>query len=374
MKYKLVQLSTSHTGGAGIAARNLSSALNSKGFSSTFLSIGSNDYIQGENELSVARGTFTRILSGLNAKFQQSVSNKTYFSLMSVSVVKFRDIEALGGPHELILHIHNWFNMLNVKTMQKLAKNKYNFVFTLHDMRMITGGCHYSLECKNFNDACKRCPKIPYFLSVLTRRNHRNQKRFLEKYSSQIRVVAPSKWLTTIASNQFSPLGISVSYVPNYHPDLSKNSSAPLENRKKGGRLSLGVASLDPNSYLKGGDLIPAIKGELLKNCVPVDFLYLRDFGSSSKGLSDFYSRIDYLLVLSRADNSPNVIHEARNYGVKIIGTRVGGISELLVQDFDIPVDLEDLNVSYLVNTIGDLASSDPSPHRSRVPELSVFS
>jgi len=50
---------------------------------------------------------------------------------------------------------------------------------------------------------------------------------------------------------------------------------------------------------------------------------------------------IDVLLVPSRADNSPNVIHEAKHFGIPVIATAVGGITELLDPNFDelIPID-----------------------------------
>ena len=65
--------------------------------------------------------------------------------------------------------------------------------------------------------------------------------------------------------------------------------------------------------------------------------------------IDKFWSDIDYLLVLSRADNSPNVIHEAKNRGIPIIASKVGGIEELLDSKYDIPVDLNDLNPQTLI-------------------------
>ena len=57
-----------------------------------------------------------------------------------------------------------------------------------------------------------------------------------------------------------------------------------------------------------------------------------------------FWREIDYLLALSRADNSPNVIHESKVAGVPIIGTNIGGIPELLNPSFDFVFE-NDLNL-----------------------------
>ena len=53
MKYKVLHLSTSHSGGAGIAARNLSRELNLNGVSSAFLSLDSGSYLSEVNEFAI---------------------------------------------------------------------------------------------------------------------------------------------------------------------------------------------------------------------------------------------------------------------------------------------------------------------------------
>jgi len=318
----------------------------------------------------VERGNIQRLASGLNSKYQMSLNRQTYFSILSVPVLKPQAIEALGTADKLILHIHNWFNLLNIRSMQKLAKAKYNFVFTLHDMRLLTGGCHYSLNCSKFLDGCIMCPKVPWHASLLTGRNLKLQRNFLQKYSSQIRVVAPSKWLTSIAATQLKPIGISVDYVPNFHPK-SKVDLLPLkEVHGRNLRLTLGVASLDPNSYLKGGDLLPEIQEIIQLKALPIDFVYLRDFENSSIDSSAFWKQIDYLLVLSRADNSPNVIHEARLNGVKVLGTNVGGITELLIENFDVPIALSNLNPIHIVSVLESLISSQESQNVVESPKF----
>ncbi len=370
MKYAVLHLSTSHTGGAGIAARNLSAALNSAGIPSAFLAIANPDFFPEDNEISADRGKIQRLASGLNARFQRSLNRQTYFTLFSVPVLKFNAVRSLGGPESLILHIHNWFNLLDFKTMQKLAEAKYNFVFTLHDMRLFTGGCHYSLECNKYLHGCIACPKITWFLSLQTSRNLKRQKNFLQRYSSQIKVIAPSRWLTSIAAAQLEPLGISVAYVPNFHPEPKVDCSSPKVKLRGDHRLALGIASLDPNSYLKGGDLLPEIQKIIQQKSLPVQFIYLRDFENSPNGSSRFWKQVDYLLVLSRADNSPNVIHEARINGVKVLGTNVGGITELLIKNFDVPITLSHLNPTHIVNVIENLISSQESQDSVEPPKF----
>jgi glycosyltransferase involved in cell wall biosynthesis len=183
-------------------------------------------------------------------------------------------------------------------------------------------------------------------------------------------VVAPSQWLTSIASAQLESLGISVSYVPNFHPESRVDSSSPKETVRDALQLRLGIAGLDPDSYLKGGDLLPEIQKQILVKALPVDFVYLRDFENTPSGSSKFWDQVDYLLVLSRADNSPNVIHEARINGVKVVGTNVGGITELLVQNFDIPISLSNLNPTHIVNVIESIITSRKLENSVKPPKF----
>ena len=70
--------------------------------------------------------------------------NDTFHKVVEKNLKKF------GAPHETIFHIHNWFNLINLMELRKLLDLGYGVVFTLHDQRLFTGGCHYSLNCSKF--------------------------------------------------------------------------------------------------------------------------------------------------------------------------------------------------------------------------------
>jgi glycosyltransferase involved in cell wall biosynthesis len=71
----------------------------------------------------------------------------------------------------------------------------------------------------------------------------------------------------------------------------------------------------------------------------------------------EFWDKIDYLLVASRAENSPNVIHEAKNFGIPVIASDIGGISELLHKDFDIAIPKENINSRKIFELLAGLRS-----------------
>ena len=71
-----------------------------------------------------------------------------------------------------------------------------------------------------------------------------------------------------------------------------------------------------------------------------VEIIYLADFNFTDQSKIIFWARIDYLLVLSVADNSPNVIHEAKMMGIPVIAASSGGITELINTEYDHLIDL----------------------------------
>jgi glycosyltransferase involved in cell wall biosynthesis len=58
------------------------------------------------------------------------------------------------------------------------------------------------------------------------------------------------------------------------------------------------------------------------------------------------------LLVPSRADNSPNVIHEAKLLGIPVIASSLDGISELLTPGYDVPISAAQLNVDGILEIL----------------------
>jgi glycosyltransferase involved in cell wall biosynthesis len=80
-----------------------------------------------------------------------------------------------------------------------------------------------------------------------------------------------------------------------------------------------------------------------------------------------FWNLIDYLLVPSVLDNSPNVIHEAKILGIPVIATKVGGIGELLNLHYDYEVDLTDDTHNAIVQIIEKIISENPKINTEQI-------
>jgi glycosyltransferase involved in cell wall biosynthesis len=354
--WKVVHLSTGHQGGSGLAARRLNSALNEYGIQSTFGALENPTYTLGNNEFAISRKLWQRLLSGLLIRFESLLSNKVLFSLISLNVYKLDQINKLGNPENTILHFHNWHNLVSQKEILRLSSRGYPVVLTMHDERFFTGGCHYAFECQKFKAGCHICPELPTVINRLPAKNISSSKKLLHKSNTQLVFIAPSKWLRDEGLASLLLKDSKVVFIPNtlgittLPENLQKISSGDSQSL-----LKIGIASMDKSSYIKGGDITSEIEVEIAVRKLQIKLIYLSQIENQENSKGEFWDQIDYLLVASRAENSPNVIHEAKYFGVPVIASDIGGISELLYEDYDIRIPGNEINSGKILEILTEL-------------------
>lgn len=369
---QIIHLSTSHTGGAGIAARRLNASLNQNGYSSIFLSCANESFSPADNEIAIRRTFIKRLMGAILVRVQRALSSETYFTLGSIGAVQVADLRAYS-PENSVIHVHNWFNLADLNLFKSLLSNGYRLVFTLHDMRVLTGGCHYSLSCRNYLRSCDSCPFLPKILRGIPPRNLVNFRNLILQFSSHIELICPSGWLQSIAINSQILPRERIHFIPNVHE--SQNLGFPKEgliHSKDNNFIDIGIASLDTNSQLKGGDLVSEIVSAASLRKLPINFVFLSDFDSRGESQENFWANIDYLFVPSRADNSPNVIHEAKLRQIPVIASSVGGITELLNQKIDTFLDIKNFNIDDFIEFLETLRLNLDST-RSRSLDLNYL-
>lgn len=348
-KFEVFHLSTSHKGGAGIAARRLNLELNRSGIDSSIYIIDKADFINNENEYSITRNYLRRLLSFMSALVGKLTLNITFFSVFSSPGVSNRWLKSVSQRNDLIVHIHNWFNLLSFAQLKRLVLSGVPIVITMHDQRLMTGGCHVTLECTNFQFGCQSCPKISNLLKPKVYFNAKKAQKFLSKPLPNLRIVAPSYFMIQEASKssilRFQKLHFASNPIPSDFTSL-----LIARHRNISDVFKVGVASADSGNPLKGGDLIEDLSQLLDENVDKIRLVHLSQFESNLQG--DFWNQINCLLVPSRGDNSPNVIHEAKTFGIPVIASDVGGIPELLYPGFDVELSQRNLNVESILNAI----------------------
>ena len=236
---KIIFLNTSErTGGAAVAAGRLRQALNRMGVQVNLL-------VREDTWLNRFRFYWERLVIFLGNCFSRK-------NLFAVSIANTgTDV----SKHPLvkdadIIHLH-WINQgfLSLKDIKDLVKTGKPIVWTMHDMWVCTGICHYAWECKHFYDECGKCP----FLRSDRQKDlsHRiwKEKCFLEK--SKIQLVAVSTWLARQAKMSSLTGNLETVVIPNVldlsvffkkqKKEIRKKWAFPLEKKI----ILMGAARLD---------------------------------------------------------------------------------------------------------------------------------
>ena len=348
---RIVHLSTGHAGGAGLAARRLNETLNANGVSSRFFALKQKDFILKENEAYLDRTLSQKISGALNTRIQNRINNRVVVSLSSSNGMNLSNLFSKIDKKNSIIQIHNWFNLLSFRDIKTLATSGFNIVFTMHDQRIFTGGCHYAFNCRGFESDCSNCPSVQRYKQSKVLGNNLLFQEIL-KENHRIRFTAPSRWLVNEANNSKILGTHEILYAANVLGPTFLNNVNISEPATKGAkRPKIGVASGDPYSLTKGGDVV-----RLIQNSKKTDLVFMADYNESE--LARFWNDIDVLFVPSRADNSPNVIIEANAFGIPIVASNVGGIPENLQLEYDKLFDVDNVVLDSLINLFADASNN----------------
>lgn len=352
---RVIHFSTGHLGGAGLAARRLNQGLLERGVDSTFCAIQEKTFSRSEHELPLTRSIINSAIGKFLTYLNLKIGKKVFFSLFNRNMLT-QDFLIQFKTKNTILHFHNFYNLTDQKTISGLVHKGYNVVVTLHDQRLLTGGCHYAFECRGFESGCWNCPQVASPLKFLVTKNMRDTRELVKELDN-LYLIAPSRWMRDQVMRAQLVTSNQVRFIPN---TLGTDFNSKNQKRKifrDTGIFKLGIASMDLHSYIKGGDIVKQLANEVTERRLPLEFVKMKDFEGVT-GAERFWESIDCLLVLSRADNSPNVIHEAKNFGIPVVGSMLGGITELLDPDFDYLVDGLDISAIEIQEYLKALYSS----------------
>ncbi|MDP4114572.1 MAG: glycosyltransferase [Bacteroidota bacterium] len=249
-----------------------------------------------------------------------------------------------------IINFHWVSGMLDFPNLPAALKGK-KIIWTLHDMNPFTGGCHYTGDCKKFEEVCNSCIQLGS-----EEYNDLSHKNFLTKNNAfsqiQISIVTPSKWLGIQAakSNLFKnfkvttiPYGLPLQTFKNHSKlGLRKEFNIPsthkiilfgadyVTNKRKG--FGLLIEALD-ELYQNGiKDILLGVFGVLGENTIDESKFPVIKFGpiSSEDTLSQIYSMADVFVVPSLEDNLPNTVLESLACGTPVVGFNIGGIPDMV--------------------------------------------
>ena len=252
-----------------------------------------------------------------------------------------------------VIHLH-WVNhgFITVDTIKKLAALGKPIIWSMHDMWIFTGGCHYSGSCRNFEQACGNCQ----FLKIPSE-NDITKGILAEKLSKlknkNIRFVGSSKWLASEArkskllknehvTDMVTPVNTSFFRPiegPTLRSELGISSSKKVilflamsaEDERKGFQYLLQALILLGQQSTKPDFEIIIVGKNNSKHFTEVPFpIHLLGLVSDKSRIVEAYNAANVFVIPSLEDNLPNTIMESLACGTPVVGFNTGGIPEMI--------------------------------------------
>lgn len=352
---KIVHVSTSDkSGGAAIATFRLNEAMRLHQIDSKMLV-----YNKSSEEKSVVqiRGFFLKarylLFFYLSLICKRLVLKSPFplsFGLFSASHVSRSRL--LKEADVIYLHFVNC-GFLSIKEISSILSLGKPVIFFMHDMWILTGGCHYSFDCDKYMSYCSDCPNIQCKLlkNIVSYNFGRKQKKLSSK--SNFFIVAPSLWLANCAKQSALFKGNAVSYIPN---TLNISLFKPVEKSMARKHLNLplnkklilfGADGGSKNKYkgweflkkalhtlkIAGSEFEIIVFGNELDESAKVDIPFVvHSMGhiADIESLVFLYNAADVLVTPSLAEAFGQTIFESQACGTLVVGFNVGGIPDLI--------------------------------------------
>ncbi|RZK12548.1 MAG: glycosyltransferase [Flavobacterium sp.] len=397
---KVVHISSSYQGGAGIAAFRIHKALLKNGIDSHFLCLNANnadrsmskpkDDVKKLKKQSLKEIIIDKIKWRLNHHFKirlipEKEKIEKEFQLLrpslkcEVATLPFSSYNVLEDPavrEADIIQLHWVRGFLDYPSF--FFQVTQPVVWTLHDMNPLQGLFHYREDELRNNDTA----------SSLNRKLVSLKSKLIWKKRKQLALVTPSKWLLAAASGSVIfknvqgytipyPLDMDI-FQPKHLPDLKAVLNIPPHHT-----VFLFVAEKTDN-HRKGFDLLE----QALKNLIDKDItllvignspglniqgLQVIFFGTieDKKELADYYSIADAFILPSREDNLPNVMLESLACGTPVISFEVGGMAEIIDNGVN-GLKAKNISIQSLAGTLAEFITIKDKFDEAKIRDLAL--
>lgn len=244
-----------------------------------------------------------------------------------------------------IIHLHWTAQFLSPESIRALAELGKPLFWTFHDLWAVTGGCHYSGACGNYQSICRDCPAIAQNVSSRVQLEHQRKLEGLR--ALRVRLIAPSCWIRDAARRSavageweaaVVPYGIDTGiFCPQSRAEAREafgistdricllfGCHSILERRKGFAEMreALRLSGVDAELLVFGSDA-----ESLPEMPIPVHPLGRL---TTDESVARAFAAADVYLCPTLEDNLPNTVMESLCCGVPVIGFATGGVPEMV--------------------------------------------
>ena len=254
--------------------------------------------------------------------------NKTHFSFNLIPTLL--DLKLyLSSKKGNNIYLH-WLgnNFASIWLIYVITMRK-NILIKFADYWWLTGGCHYPKNCNAFErNKCIDCPAVKKNFRWIPKILFKIKMSILNK--KNVNIISPSKHLFNTAKKLTS--NKKIFYISNgleiadyVQRDYRKVSIGVISQGFDDPRKNLSQVKNIIDLLLKESDLTINLCGNSTKMILPFNYMNLNlninNFGflKEEREIRDFYHKSNYILFLSKQDNSPNQIMEAMSNGSIVI-------------------------------------------------------
>lgn len=365
---KILHITHSDKGGAGIAAMRLHQALLESGQASKLLTFHKytddvmEHYLYDEREAS-RWPVMVSVKSIFNGLLRRLHLGADYYGR-----IRRRHLAGKADDHQMInftispnhlenhplvkeadiIHLH-WVCGGVMDFGRFFSRLSKKVVWTLHDMNPFTGGCHYAYDCLGYTQDCQSCPQLEGAENPSITRDMLSEKiDAITRFQGELSIVTPSAWMMGCSQkskvfhklrhqNIYNVVEGSECYLEDQN-ECRKKLSIPQDKKvilciaspadhRKGGQLMLDAFDL-----IARDDVMLCIVGGVFEELKEHASILQLGYVNNHAQMREIYNAVDVFVLPTMADNFPNTVVESLRCGTPVIAFDVGGITEQITE------------------------------------------